>query len=317
MKHFPKPLKVPETVPHEREMRNVNITRSAVRGIIIRSAIILFELFGVAVFGSSALLLDAISSLVDVASTVFLIVCIRLAERPPDRNHPFGHGRFEPLAGLLLGLLLVIIGLGLLVQQSLQLATLSSTPELDKRAWFIPFCALIMLEFCYRKIMYTAKKEHSPALAADAIHYRIDALTSLLATISLLAAAYFPSWSHTIDHTGALLIALFMIIIGIYATKGNINQILDRTPEEKYFTKVRQAARLVDGVRETEKIRIQQYGPDAHINIDIEVDPDLSVEVAHKITQKVRFEIQKAWPAVRDVIVHVEPYYPNDHANKR
>lgn len=62
-------------------------------------------------------------------------------------------------------------------------------------------------------------------------------------------------------------------------------------------------------------MRLQVYGPDAHVNIDIEVDPALSVEVAHEITQKVRAEIQKSWPAVRDAIVHVEPYYPEDHEN--
>lgn len=64
---------------------------------------------------------------------------------------------------------------------------------------------------------------------------------------------------------------------------------------------------------DTEKTRIQLYGPDAHVDIDIEVDPELSVQKAHKISQEVRIEIQKAWPAVRDVTVHIEPYYPNDH----
>jgi divalent metal cation (Fe/Co/Zn/Cd) transporter len=88
---------------------------------------------------------------------------------------------------------------------------------------------------------------------------------------------------------------------------------MDRIPNPRFFEKVKNAARSVDGVEETEKIRIQLYGPDAHVDIDIEVDPHLTVEVAHKISQQVRAEIQKKWTAVRDVTVHVEPYYPNDH----
>ncbi|MCB1136629.1 MAG: cation transporter, partial [Chlamydiia bacterium] len=76
---------------------------------------------------------------------------------------------------------------------------------------------------------------------------------------------------------------------------------------------VRTAALRVPGVRETEKIHLQVYGPDALVGIDIEVDPKMPVDEAHDITQKVRAEIQKDWPAVRDVIVHVEPYYPGDH----
>ena len=88
---------------------------------------------------------------------------------------------------------------------------------------------------------------------------------------------------------------------------------MDRIPEDRFFNTVRQAAKHVEGVLETEKIRIQRYGPDAHVDIDIEVDPGLTVEVAHAISQKVRVEIQKAWPAVRDVTVHIEPYYSGDH----
>jgi hypothetical protein len=97
------------------------------------------------------------------------------------------------------------------------------------------------------------------------------------------------------------------------AAKNNIHQLLDRTPDDSYFTLVRDAAMKASGVHATEKILIQVYGPDAHVSIDVEVDPHLSVEVAHEITQKVRHEIQVAWPAVRDVIVHVEPYYEGDH----
>jgi len=92
-----------------------------------------------------------------------------------------------------------------------------------------------------------------------------------------------------------------------------LNQLLDKIPATRYFLAVRKAAINVNGVLDTEKIRIQQYGPDAHVDIDIEVDPQLSVEKAHTISQHVRAAIQKEWPMVRDVMVHIEPYYPGDH----
>jgi divalent metal cation (Fe/Co/Zn/Cd) transporter len=76
---------------------------------------------------------------------------------------------------------------------------------------------------------------------------------------------------------------------------------------------VRDAAKSVDGVCDTEKIRIQQHGPNAHVDIDVEVDPHMTVERAHEISQKVRRAIQTAWPQVLDVTVHIEPYYENDH----
>ena len=179
--------------------------------------------------------------------------------------------------------------------------------------WLIPLGAVILLEISYRHIKRTAKRQNSPALLADAVHYRIDGINSLFAMIALLFAAYFPHYSVLCDHLGAVVIAVLMVGIGGYAAKNNLHQLLDRVPPKAYFDRVHEAAMRVSGVLGTEKIRIQLYGPDAHVSIDVEVTPDLSVEMAHELTQKVRAEIQKEWPAVRDVIVHVEPFYPGDH----
>ena len=297
----------------KRKDRQKEIQQSAIKGILIRIGIIVFELFGVFLFGSSALLLDAIASSLDVLATVLLVVFVYVASRPPDQEHPFGHGRYEPLIGLQLGLILSVVGMWTAFQQIAQIHAEVPNGVIDPRAWIIPALALLLLEVCYRIVMYTAKKQNSAALAADAFHYRIDALTSLFAALALIFGAYFPEWSLLFDHVGALLIALFMIGLGLYAAKGNLNQLLDRVPDARYFSLVKKAALSVQGVRETEKTRIMLYGPDAHVDIDIEVDPNLSVEVAHTISQKVRAEIQKAWPAVRDVTVHIEPYFPGDH----
>jgi cation diffusion facilitator family transporter len=313
MSQFPDPISLPDSVPKERRKRKQQILKAAKWGILIRLAIIAMELVGFYWFSSFSLLMDAIASSLDIVSSFVLIACIRLASKPPDEDHPFGHGRYEPLAGLQLGLLLILIGGGMIVQQSFQIADIPEDTFVDPRAWIIPFAATVMLELCYRIISRVAKRQHSPALAADALHYRIDGLTSLFATGALIAAAIFPVASVLIDHIGAITIALLMIGLGINATRNNLNQLMDKAPDPNFFERVRNASLRVSGVRDTEKVRIQIYGPDAHVDIDVEVDPQLAVEKAHKISQEVRVEIQKEWPAVRDVTVHIEPYYPNDH----
>jgi cation diffusion facilitator family transporter len=313
MSKFPPSVPLPESVNENRLQRRRQMVVTARRGVALRSIIIIAELLGFVFLGSSALLLDALSSLFDIASSLFLIFFIKIADKPPDRHHPFGHGRFEPIAGLQLGLLLAVLGGGMIVQQ---LLAISSGPEgkvIQPLTWLIPLGAVILLEISYQTMKRTAKRQHSPALLADAVHYRIDALNCFFAMIALLFAAYFPKYSVLCDHVGAISIAILMVGIGIYAAKNNINQLLDRVPEEQFFEKVKVAALRVEGVLATEKIRIQLYGPDAHVGIDIEVSPDLSVEQAHELTQKVRAKIQEEWPAVRDVIVHVEPYYAGDH----
>lgn len=308
---FPKPVEVPFDVIIKRHERLQELIKSALQGIGVRFTIILAELAGVWAFGSSALLMDALSSLVDVATSVLLVVFLRLAARPPDQNHPFGHGRFEPLMGFQLGMLMILIGGGLLFHQIFSFP--SGGEPLNRYVWIIPLGAIILLEIGYQRVMRTAKQQNSPALVAEALHYRIDAITSLVALIALGIGSLFPLWSHSIDHLGGVVIAFVMVGIGFFALRQNLNQVVDRIPDEKYFDSVRAAAMRVEGVRGTEKIRIQHSGPDAHVDIDIEVDPDLSVEVAHEISQKVRVEIQKDWPMVQDVIVHIEPFYPNDH----
>lgn len=311
---FPDPIPLPDSVEQTRKNRLAEMVKIARVGILLRCSIILAELIGYVYLNSSALLLDSLSTLVDVASSLLMVFLIKFAEKPPDEEHPFGHGRLEPIAGLQLGILLAVIGGGMLFQQ---LSSLTMEPKgiISPFTWIIPFFAFILLEVCYRMLKKTSQKQNSPALLADALHYRVDSIATLFAMVALLIAAFFPKHSVVIDHLGAILIALLMIGVGAYAARNNIHQLLDRTPDKRYFDKVKTAALKVTGVLATEKIKLQVYGPDAHVTIDIEVDPHLSVDIAHKLTQKVRAEIQKTWPAVRDVIVHVEPYYPNDHEN--
>jgi cation diffusion facilitator family transporter len=310
---FPPLIPLPESVSENRLERRRQMVVTARRGVILRCLIIVAELLGFVFLNSSSLLLDALSSLFDVASSLFLIFFIRIADKPPDQDHPFGHGRFEPIAGLQLGLLLAVLGGAMLIQQLLAISSEPQGKVIAPFTWLIPLGAVILLEISHQKLKQTGKKQNSPALLADAIHYRIDALNCLFAMIALLFAAYFPIYSALCDHLGAIVIALLMVGVGIHAAKNNINQLLDRVPPQQFFDKVNLAAMRVEGVLATEKIRIQLYGPDAHVNIDIEVSPGLSVEKAHELTQQVRAEIQKEWPAVRDVIVHVEPYYAGDH----
>jgi cation diffusion facilitator family transporter len=313
MTRFPPAIPLPDFIDEARKLRMQEIIRSAWIGISIRALIIIFELAGFVLFDSYAILLDALSSTFDVASSVFLVLCIKLASKPPDEDHPFGHGRYEPLIGLQLGVLLAFIGSSMVFQQVFQVAAHTERENISPWAWVIPMIAVLFLELSYHVVIRVAKKQNSPALAADAVHYRMDSITSLFAALALICGAFFPQISKSLDHVGAIVIALIMIAIGFSAARMNLHQLMDRIPSPEFFDLVRTASLNVPGVLGTEKIRIQNYGPDAHVNIDIEVQPDLTVEKAHSLSQKVRAEIQKQWPAVRDVSVHIEPYYPNDH----
>lgn len=314
MSKFPDAIPLSRQVITKRLRRRKELILASRRGIYLRLTLIAIELGGVILWKSSALFLDMLSSLVDVMTSLLLIWFIHLADRPPDEEHPFGHGRFEPVAGLCIGFLLIFLGLfnGIEQVKSLYAGTREAM-DIPLFAWIIPFTGVVLLEICHKFLKRCAKKEKSPALMADAAHYRIDALVSLFALLALFFAAVIPEKATLFDSMGALAIALFMLVVGTGAVRKNIRQLLDHSPDKEYFHLVREAALSVEGVRATEKLKIQAYGPDAHVAIDIEVDPHLPVADAHTLSQKVRRNIQLAWPSVRDVIVHIEPYYPNDH----
>lgn len=312
-KKYPEPLKPPESVLLARKKRVFALVRGATQGIFVRIFIALTELVFALVYDSASLFMDALSTSLDIVASFALILSFKLAAKPPDTHHPFGHGRLEPLAGLQLGLFLSFLGAGMFFYNFSEIPRSQSSTVIHPLLWVIPGLSIFLLEICYRMLMKTAAKEDSPALAADAIHYRVDSLTSVFAAGALLLGGIFPQYSQQFDHLGAVLISLFMIVVGLGAARNNMHQLLDRTPDKEYFEKVKLAAKRAEGVLGTEKIGMQLFGPNAHVDIDIEVEPELTVEAAHRISQKVRFEIQKELPQVQDVIVHIEPYYPNDH----
>lgn len=313
MSSYPAPVPLSEQVTQARLERTRRMIRAAASGVAVRVLIITAELLGFVFLNSSVLLLDALHSLTDVAASLLVILGIKLADRPPDRTHPFGHGRYEPLAGLQLALLITLVGGGLMVQQLFAFSAAEDKTPINRFTWLIPFVAVLLLELSYQVIMRTAKRENSAALAADAVHYRTDSFSSMIAVVTLGIAAWLPQWSVTIDHLGAIVLAGAMILMGLWAAKVNANQLLDRIPEESFFERVKATAHKVEGVLGVEKTRIQLAGPDAHVDIDIEVEPTMAVKDAHQISQLVRAAIQEDWPAVRDVVVHVEPYYEGDH----
>lgn len=313
MDNFPNPLPIPKEIEDSRTAHHSQIIQAVKWGISFRLFVIAFELVGVVLIQSSALFLDAVSSFLDVLSSIFLIFCMKLAQRPPDHDHPFGHGRYEPMGGFLLGILLVVLGAIMVFQHSIGFFYHEIHRHIHPWAWLFPAVAMVVLEFAYRTLIVISRRSNCPALAADAYHYRVDSLTSLLATIALLMGAFLPEWSVLTDQLGAVSIAFFMIGLGILSARENFYQLVDKIPEKGLFDLVKNAALNAPGVEGTEKIRIQRYGPDAHVDIDIEVAPSLTVDKAHQISQQVRLEIQKAWPAVRDVTVHIEPFYANDH----
>lgn len=312
MSKFHEPVLPEEGIFLKRKQRYLDVTKACYRGVFFRILIILAEFIGYYFTKSQALLVDAIATTLDICFSFFLIASIRYASKPPDENHPFGHGRFEPIAGFQLSLVLVASGLYLCFNE-LMGSINQELKQFPLYSFLIPLFSAVILEGCFQYFRKTAKKSHSSALLADAYHIRSDALSSVIASLSLVFALIFPSMGSTLDHIGAFFIAFLMVLTGVGSLKENLFQLLDKRPSDSYLEVIKNAANSIKGVLGTEKLRVMRYGPDAHVDIDIEVDPELSVMKAHRIAQHVRAKIQDTCPEVQDVMVHIEPYFEGDH----
>lgn len=308
---YPSDIPVPPSVYEMRSRRLKELLAASFRAMGLRGALILIEMIGFQLFSSHSLLLDALSSLFDLLCSLALVFCLLAAKKPPDFNHPFGHGRIEPVAGLLLSSLIIEAGIYLLYLQITE--PFGSQESISPLAALFALSGALLMYICYYLMNLYGRRHQSPAILAEASHYRMDALNSLVASSALATAFFFPSLSLYIDRAGAIVIAIMMIGVGVKAALSNLHQLVDTKPEETFFNKIREAAKSVKGVLETEKIMIQNYGPQAHVDIDIEVEPLMSVQEAHVISQHVRRAIQIKWPQVVDVTVHIEPFFEGDH----
>lgn len=310
---FPDALELSDNVTLARRRRTARLMHVAWVGILVRLFVIAMELVGLWFLGHSVLLVDALASCADVLTSLAILFAIRLAEQPPDEDHPFGHGRYEPLAGFQLGVLILIVGIGTFAYQLVAAISHAQSEVIGWVSWMIPLFAAVLLEVTCRVVLRMARQENSSAMIAEAYHYRVDAITSFVATLGLLIASQIPVYGHLIDHITAMILAVIMIYLGWVAARENLHELTDKLPDQKYFDQVRASAMKVEGVLDVEKVRIQTAGPDAHVNIDIEVNPSETVDQAHLTAQQVRHQIQLDWPTVREVVVHVEPYYEADH----
>jgi cation diffusion facilitator family transporter len=256
-------------------------------------------------FGSSlALVADAAHSLVDAAGSAALLLALVIAQRPADREHPYGHGRIEAVAGAGLSLILIGLAAAIAYESLATIAVRSARPA--GFAVLIAAGGTLSQEWLYRYVSGVAKRIGSTALLATAWDYRLDALGGIGVLIGL-ALAKWAGW-HWADHVAAVLIAATVLWIGSGLLWENVQSLIDRQADPALLQEVRATARAVAGVLAVEKLRVRRMGIEYIAEIHVQVDENYSVRRGHNIAHAVKERIMRAIPSVNDVVVHVEPF---------
>ena len=277
---------------------------------------ILFSLFGnillvfikliTGVLGNSfAIIADAIESTGDVFSSFIAYLGLRVSDKPSDADHPFGHGKVEPVVSFLV-VFFLIIGAGFIAFQAIN--NIRSPQTMPSPYTLIVLAGIILYkELLYQFVIKKSKQTDSTLLRADAWHHRSDAITSLAAFIGIALALLLGEGYENLDDWAALVASGIIVVNAYFVFRPALGELLDEQNHDILIDKVREVSEQVDGVIDTEKCFIRKFGMRYVVDIHVRVSSDLSVTEGHTIGHCVQSTIQTNFPQIEHVFTHVEP----------
>lgn len=254
---------------------------------------------------SYALIADAVESALDIVGSLVVWGGMRIALIPPDEDHPFGHGKAEPLAALVVAVGLMIAAVGIAIQSVREIMNPHHAPA--PFTLVVLAVVVVLKEALYRYMRRVGLEVGSTALKADAWHHRSDALTSLAAFIGISIALWGGPGYEAADDWAALIACAVIGYNGYCLIKPALAEVMDAAPPAEWIEQAREAAASVEGVIGLDVCVGRKMGFDLFIDLHIEVDGAMSVREGHELAHIVKDAIRAANPRVRDVLIHVEP----------
>lgn len=276
------------------------------RGVALNAVLAAVKLAG-GIFGHTyALVADAAESCLDILTSLLVWAGFRVAARPPDANHPYGHGKAEPLAALAVALFIFLVAGWIGWHAAREIMTPHHTPAW----WTLPLLAGVVAAklFFSRRLDLAGEEVGSTALGAEAMHHRSDALTSAAAFVGIVIALLGgPGW-EVADDWAALFACVIIAFNGFGVLTKALSDVMDTAASAEFEQGVRDLALAVPGVRALDKVRVRKSGLSHLVDIQVRVDGSLTVVQGHDIAHAVKDALLASAPhRISDVSVHIEP----------
>ncbi|GGW95996.1 cation diffusion facilitator family transporter [Salegentibacter mishustinae] len=273
---------------------------------IFGNALLAIAKFVTGIFGNSyALIADAIESTTDVFSSFLVLLGLKYSSRPPDENHPYGHGKAEPLMTFAVVGFLVVSATVIAYESIQHIQTPHKVPE--PYTLIVLGAIVIIKEYFYRKVSKKGDETKSTSLKADAWHHRSDAITSLMAFIGISIALFMGKGYETADDWAALFASGFIIYNAYLILRPALGEVMDEHMYDDMIGEIREVSINVPGVLDTEKCNVRKTGMIYHVDLHIIVNAEISVKEGHDIAHNVKNELLAHFPEIFDVLIHVEP----------
>lgn len=258
------------------------------------------------VFGNSyALIADAFESTTDIFASFLVLLGFKYAKRPADENHPYGHGKIEPL--ITFGVVaFLVVSATIIAYESIQNI---QTPHKIPKSWTLIVLGLIIVwkEISFQIVIRKSKQTKSSSLKADAWHHRSDAITSIMAFIGISIAIIFGKGYETADDWAALFASAFILYNSYLILRPALGEVMDEQLYDDLILEIREKSIEVKGVLDTEKCFIRKSGMKFHVDLHAIVNSEITVKSGHEIAHKLKDYLREEIPNLGHVLIHIEP----------
>lgn len=293
----------------EKKIYKVTLIGTGVNGILI----VLKFIAGI--FGkSSAMVADAVHSLSDFITDVIVLIFVKIAGKPRDKSHDYGHGKFETFATMIIGIILSIAGIGLMINGIKLVISSLNGAELETPtflALIIAFISILAKEWLYRLTKKTGEEVNSPAVVANAWHHRSDAISSIGTLVGVAGAMFLGEKWRILDPIAAIVVSVFIIKSGYDIFMPSINELLESSLPEKQEKEILDLILGIDGIKDVHNLRTRRIGNAIAVDLHAKMDGNMSLNEAHAKATEAEKAIRQKFGSNTMINIHMEPVNQN------
>lgn len=290
--------------------RGKEIRRITVVGAIVNIILTIFKIIAGALGRSAAMVADGIHSLSDLLSDIVVLVFTHISSKGKDKNHSFGHGKFETMATLIVSVILVAVGAKLMadgVASIIGVMNGNSIPLPGSIALWAAIGSIIIKEILYHATIRTARRTNSPVVLANAWHHRSDALSSIGALTGIAGAMILGEKWTILDPIASCCISIAIIVVAVKMSLPSLAELLETSLPEEIEKDIISIANSVQGVENIHELKTRRNGISYIIDAHIVVDPHISVTEAHNIATDVENALKEKYGNETQINIHIEP----------
>ena len=289
----------------EKEIYKVTLVGGAVNVILL-----LFKFVAGVIGHSSAMIADAVHSLSDFVTDIIVLVFVKISNKPQDKSHDYGHGKYETLALTIIGIALMAVAIGIIVKGAVKIASWANGETLEAPgvlAFWAAIVSIVLKEAVYRYSIIKAKQLDSKAVEANAWHHRSDALSSIGTAVGIGGAIFLGQRWVILDPIASVVVGAFIVKVAFDLLKNGIGDLMEQSLPDQVEDEILSLARGVDGVTEPHDLRTRRIGNHYAIELHILMDGGITLKEAHDKASEVEDILRQRYGSDTHVVVHVEP----------